>query len=138
MDPGEVEVDPLGTTTGVFHILISDDEPLVARFVKEALRQQGHFAEVCKDREELLHRLEDEKFRVLFLDLILPGASGLEIVRRIRRQGKNVAVILMSTSIEEDVRAAMEEMNPMEFLQKPFGMGEIRTALQRVTDTIKC
>ncbi len=65
-------------------ILIVDDEASILAMLKEAFNQDGYTVRTAENAEDALKILKDETIRVMFLDLKLPGMSGIDLCRRIR------------------------------------------------------
>ena len=126
------------SSTGIYRILVGDNEPMVTRFLKEALSQAGHFVDVCQTGEEAESKLKSAEFGILILDLGLSNHSGLQILQDIRQRGRRTGGILTSTGPSEEAQKACEEFERVQFLQKPFGLTELRTALERVSNVVKC
>ena len=126
------------SSTGIYRILVGDNEPMVTRFLKEALSQAGHFVDVAQTGEDAKAKLESAEFGILILDLGLSNHSGLQILQDLRRRGRRTGVILTSTGPSEEAHKACEEYQRVQFLQKPFGLMELRIALERVSNVVKC
>ena len=65
-------------------ILVVEDEPRMAELLRQGLTEEGHAVVVCLDGREGLSFAESEPFDLLLLDVMLPGADGFSIVRRLR------------------------------------------------------
>jgi DNA-binding response OmpR family regulator len=77
-------------------ILVVEDERKVAAFLRAGLEEQGIIVTVCHHGDEALARLGAESFDVALLDIMLPGRDGLSILRKLRTEGNNVPVILLT------------------------------------------
>jgi CheY-like chemotaxis protein len=113
-------------------ILYVEDDPLVLRTIKETLELEGWQVEPCADGLTALARLAGAThYDLLLLDHELPGASGLEIVRRARnlRHRQHVPVIILSAG---DCAPAALRAGADEFLRKPDGVGCLIETIQRL------
>jgi CheY-like chemotaxis protein len=113
-------------------ILYVEDDPLVLRTIKETLELEGWQVETCADGLTALARLAGAThYDLLLLDYELPGASGLEIVRRARnlRHRRRVPVIILSAG---DYAQAALRAGADEFLRKPDGVGCLIETIQRL------
>jgi FixJ family two-component response regulator len=72
------------------------------------------------------------RFTAVLLDLTMPGRSGLDIHREIRRVAADLPVVLMSGYSARDAREALVPGTPTAFLQKPFRTGALLAALRSV------
>ena len=77
-------------------ILIVDDEPPIRRFLRTALAAQDYRVEEAGDGEAALDFLKRNPVDLVILDLGLPGMDGLDVVRRLRGEGKTVPIIILS------------------------------------------
>ena len=114
-------------------ILVVDDEPTVREVVSEYLRRDGY--EVCElDRGDTVAQTV-ERFRpdLVVLDVMLPGASGMDLLRDGRVGG--VPVILLTARVEEADRILGLEFGADDYVTKPFSPRElvarVRTVLRR-------
>jgi CheY-like chemotaxis protein len=112
-------------------ILYADDYDLVLFTVKQMLEQEGWRVDVCRDGAGALKRIEgEEQYQLLIFDERLPGASGLELIRRVRASERlrNTPILMFTaTPCEEQALAAGADA----FLNKPGGIGELIETCRR-------
>jgi DNA-binding response OmpR family regulator len=125
------------SSKGIYRVLVADDEPQIANLVKQALLLDGHYVTTCGDGVEALKALSSARYSVLVLDILMPRKTGVQTVLDLRAAGDDVPVVLMSSFISEDARAACAGLERVVFLQKPFGIQELRDALRGVAGTVK-
>ena len=118
--------------------LIADDQLLICNVVREALIQDGHEVEVVRDGAEVLKNYIPERHTLLVLDIMMPRKTGVEIVRELRKREDNVPVVLMSSYMSDEVAQATEGIPNLVLLAKPFGLDNLRTAVERAVGTIVC
>ena len=118
--------------------LIADDQLLICNLVRETLLHDGHEVEVCTDGEAVLKSYRPEDFTLLVLDVMMPHRTGIEIVRDLRKNGDRVPVVLMSSYMSEDMAQAVEGLTNLVLLPKPFGLAELRNAVERAVGTLAC
>jgi two-component system response regulator RegX3 len=115
-------------------VLLVDDEEAVREALAGALRLDGFEVEVAGDAAEALAAFERVGPDVVLLDVVLPGQSGLEICRDIRRRSLVPILMISGRGREGDVVSALG-MGADDYLVKPFGIPEliarIRAALRR-------
>ena len=121
-------------------ILIVEDEFSISNFMKTVLEGDGYAVEVATCAAQACTALEKTKFNALLLDLGLPDADGLELLRQLR-QRYALPVIVVSARTEESEKVAALDSGADDYITKPFGSPEllarIRAALRRagpVTD----
>ena len=115
-------------------ILAVDDDPQALRYVRDALSKAGYIPVVTGDPEEALRLVEEEKPRLALLDLMLPGADGIELMRDILEMA-DVPVIFLSAYGRDELIARAFDMGAADYVVKPFSPTElaarIRAALRR-------
>jgi DNA-binding NtrC family response regulator len=129
---------PAATTRGAaaapppLKVLVVDDERLIRWSLREALEQEGYQVLEAGSAEEGLGLCDAEHPDIVFLDVRLPGMSGLEALRRLRTVDDTCAVIMMTAyaTVEEAVEALKQ--GAQEFLKKPFDLCEVRALLLKV------
>jgi two-component system, OmpR family, response regulator MprA len=112
-------------------ILVVDDERAVRDSLKRALELEGYDVELAADGEEALKRLGDEPLPdAVILDVLMPGADGLEVCRRLRRDGKGLPVLMLTARAEVDSRVAGLDAGADDYLPKPFALAELLARLR--------
>ncbi|WP_165886615.1 ATP-binding protein [Sphingomonas sp. PP-F2F-A104-K0414] len=113
-------------------ILVVEDNPDVGNFAISALADLGHAIVFARDAEEALDVLDGQttRFDVVFSDVMMPGMTGIELGREIRRRYPETAILLTSGYSEVISR---EGSHGFDLLRKPYSMGELAAALQRAT-----
>jgi DNA-binding response OmpR family regulator len=125
------------SSKGIHRILVADDDAQVASLVKQALLLDGHVVAVARDGAEALKAVAGAKFSALVLDILMPRKTGVQVLLELREADDDVPVVLMSSFISDDARNACEGLERVAFLQKPFGIDDLRVALESVVGTIK-
>jgi two-component system response regulator AtoC len=117
-----------------FTVLIVDDERTFARSIKLFLEEQGYEAEVANDGDRALQLLEKMHPDVVFLDLRLPKASGLDLLKRIRAYDPMVAVVMMTAhgTIENAVEAM--KLGAFDYVTKPVDLDEVKIIVDRAQE----
>lgn len=105
-------------------VLVVDDEPTVREVVASYLRRDGHEVVEAADGATAVGFVESRSFDLVVLDMMLPGVSGLDILRRIRRMG-DMPVIMLTARAEESDRVAGLELGADDYVVKPFSPREL-------------
>jgi two-component system, OmpR family, alkaline phosphatase synthesis response regulator PhoP len=103
-------------------VLIVDDEPNIVVSLEFLMQQAGYTVAVARDGEEAMARIADFRPDLILLDVMLPGASGFEIARRVRQNPRWAGMkILMLTAkgLEADRRKGIG-VGADRYLSKPF------------------
>ena len=106
------------------HILIVDDDAQLRQLVCKMLRTQGYRATAVAGGREMLETLRATPVDLIILDVMLPGASGLELCRHVR-QSSSVPILMLTAKSEETDRVLGLEMGADDYLTKPFGSREL-------------
>ncbi|MDQ1424495.1 MAG: two-component system, OmpR family, operon response regulator KdpE [Acidimicrobiaceae bacterium] len=116
-------------------VLCVDDEPQLLRTLGANLRARHYEVDLAMTGEQALLMAAESRPDVVILDLGLPGISGLEVIRRLRRWTTVPIVVLSARQGEADKIAALDA-GADDYVAKPFGIGEflarVRAALRRV------
>ena len=115
-------------------ILIVEDEAAIARFVELELRHEGYQVDKAEDGRAGLEQALAGQYDLVLLDIMLPALSGLEVLRRLRRE-KDTPVILLTARDTVMDKVSGLDMGADDYITKPFAIEEllarIRTALRK-------
>jgi CheY-like chemotaxis protein len=109
-------------------VLVIDDEVAVNNNIRKILNKKGYHVEQATGRDEALEKIAHSRFKLVLLDLKMPGVRGLELLQAIRENQPEAKVIIITgyASIETAVEAA--RMGAVDYLPKPFTPDEVRHA----------
>ena len=115
-------------------VLVVDDDPQALRYMRDALTRSGYEPIATADPQEALDLLRERQPQLVLLDLMLPGADGLELMTSIQ-QGGDPPVIFVSAYGQEELVTRALDQGAADYMVKPFSPGElaarIRAALRR-------
>ncbi len=117
-------------------VLVEDDGPL-RTLTARALREHGYAVRTAATGAEMWVALENEPADLVVLDIMLPGTSGIDLFRRLRRQS-DVPIIFVSARGSEEDRVLGLELGADDYLPKPFSSRELLArigAVLRRTDS---
>jgi DNA-binding response OmpR family regulator len=106
-------------------ILLIEDDPGMARGLTYNLLAEGYEVDHAADGEEGLKKVRAGGFDLLLLDLMLPKKSGFEILKRIRADGIEVPVIVLTARGAEVDKIAGLKLGADDYVTKPFSLGEL-------------
>lgn len=104
-------------------VLVEDDAPL-RTLTARALRENGYVVRTAATAAEMWVTLEGEPADLVVLDIMLPGSSGIDLFRRLRRQS-DVPIIFVSARSSEEDRVLGLELGADDYLAKPFSTREL-------------
>jgi len=113
-------------------ILVIDDEPVVGLSIQRTLAPGGHAIDVYQDAQAGLQAALAGGYDVIFLDLMLPGANGLELLAQIQAAdvSSEVVIIIGHSTVESAVEAMKQ--GATDYLPKPFSPDQLRLVVTKV------
>jgi two-component system copper resistance phosphate regulon response regulator CusR len=115
-------------------ILIVEDEPKVASFIKKGLEENNYEAEVAYDGLMAEKLVRSNQYDLFILDIIIPGINGLELCKRLKLINSNIPVLMLTALGTTDDKIIGFEAGASDYLVKPF---EFRELLARVKVLLK-
>ena len=110
------------------NILVIDDEVAVNNNIRKILAKKGYHVEQAITKDEALNKIQSRSYKLVLLDLKIPGVRGLELLKAVRDRNPATKVIIITgyASIETAVESA--RMGAVDYLPKPFTPNEVRNA----------
>lgn len=116
-------------------ILIVEDEPKTATYIKRGLTEAGFVVDCATDGRDGLHLALTDSYDLVLLDVMLPGIDGWQVLREMRRAGRQTPVMCVSARDHVNDRVKGLELGADDYLVKPFSFSEllarVRTLLRR-------
>jgi DNA-binding response OmpR family regulator len=114
-------------------LLVEDDEDL-GELVKYNLEKNQFKVDWVLDGKEALESIKTNRYNLIILDLMLPGISGLDICKEIRKNStnKDVPVIVLTALSDEDTKVKGFSMGADDYVTKPFSMKELLARIEAV------
>jgi two-component system copper resistance phosphate regulon response regulator CusR len=106
-------------------ILVIEDELKVAEFVARGLRDQRFAVDVAHDGQTGWEMASTCNYDLIILDLMLPGLSGLEVLKRVRRKGSQAPVLILTARAGMPEKVENFEAGADDYLTKPFAFDEL-------------
>lgn len=114
-------------------VLIVEDEARTARELLSGLEAAGIAGSVASSGEEALHLLEAHRFDAMVVDVMLPGMSGLTLVRRLREHNHVIPAVFLSAKGNLEDRLQGLEAGGDDYLAKPYSILEVVARLRTIT-----
>jgi two-component system OmpR family response regulator len=106
-------------------VLVTEDEPVMARLVSQALTEEGHVVEVVSTGERAIDSVRTAHYDLVLLDVMLPGLDGFATCRRLRDRGAGMPVLMLTARDEVDDRVRGLDAGADDYLCKPFSLPEL-------------
>jgi two-component system OmpR family response regulator len=117
-------------------VLVVEDDPDAAQFVKAALEAKHIGVRIAKDGGQAQASFQMHKPDFIILDVMLPGESGFEICERIKNQDENVPVLFLSAIDMEDARELAQRVGADGYLSKPVTAAELIDKVREIAETV--
>lgn len=112
-------------------ILIAEDEAILLRTIELRLKKDGHEIIVCVDGREALAKIEEQDPDLIIADIMMPFASGLEIVGAAKRRETKIPVVVLSAMEQESVVLEAFQLGADDYMTKPFSLEELSVRVKR-------
>jgi two-component system nitrogen regulation response regulator GlnG len=121
--------------TSAGRVLVADDEPSIRFVLRETLEAEGYEVTDVDNGEAALAALGEKPHQLAFLDIRMPGPSGLELLGRLQTLGSETAVVIITA--QNTFENAVEAMRrgALDYLVKPFGVAEVKALAAKAMRT---
>ena len=107
------------------HLLLVEDEPNLARGIRENLEAEGYAVEVVMDGRVALERALEREYGLVILDVMLPSMDGFAVCEAMRREGRDTPVLFLTARGGPDDRIRGLAVGGDDYLPKPFQLREL-------------
>ncbi|MEY2806763.1 MAG: response regulator transcription factor [Planctomycetia bacterium] len=118
-------------------ILVVEDEEALAIGLQHALAREGYEVVLARDGAAAQQALRDASHDLVLLDVMLPRKSGFEVLAQLRREGRSVPVVMLTSKNEEIDKVQGLDLGADDYMTKPFSLAEllarVRARLRRST-----
>jgi DNA-binding response OmpR family regulator len=122
----------LSTYAGVMHVVVVDDEPRMVELITGYLSEKDVQVTGAHDGTSALFAARQADVDAVVLDLMLPGMSGTEVCRQLRREGNDVPILMLTARGAVAERVAGLEAGADDYLVKPFALEELLARLRAI------
>jgi DNA-binding response OmpR family regulator len=120
-------------------VLIVEDNPRISGFLEKGLSEEGYQVATARDGDSGFVKASAEEFDLAIVDVMLPGRSGIELVRDLRDAGVALPVLLLTARDQTEDKIRGLDAGADDYLTKPFDFTELtarlRALLRRTTGT---
>ncbi|MCC6068896.1 phosphate regulon transcriptional regulator PhoB [Ferrovum sp. PN-J185] len=116
------------------NILLVEDEPAIQDLIAMNLRQAGHIPLTSSDAGEALEKVRETLPDLILVDWMLPGMSGIELIKRIRNneRTRNIPIIMLTARAEENDKLSGLDSGADDYITKPFSIRELNARIKAV------
>ena len=112
-------------------VLVIEDEVAVNNNIRKILAKKGYQVDQAVTKEEALRKIEQRAYKLVLLDLRIPGVRGLELMRAIREKRPDTMVIIITGYASIETAKETARLGAVDYLHKPFTPNEIREATEK-------
>ena len=114
-------------------ILIAEDERDLNELIRRKLTQEGYSVDACFDGSKALEYLDAAEYDGVILDIMMPGADGLQVLRQMRQRGDRTPVMFLTARDSIEDRVTGLDAGATDYLIKPFSFKELTARIRAMT-----
>lgn len=117
-------------------VLIVDEESLVNRFLESRLKREGFSVVFATDGQQALILIQDQKFDLILVDLMIPNVAGRELIMEIQRNPLNsqTPIIVLTSLSSDELIVDVLASGVKDYIMKPFSVNVIVAKLKQLTE----
>ena len=115
------------------HILVVEDERALCETIVRSLRRLAYSVDFCYDGDKALALLGVEQYDLVLLDLNLPGADGMTVLRTLRQKDRDTKVLILSARSAVSDKVEGLDAGANDYLAKPFHLEELAARIRSLT-----
>jgi len=115
-------------------ILVVDDEPVVREFISKVLTEEGHQVEAVDNAQDALEMVKSKTYRIILLDIKMPGMSGIELYKRFQKIAPSLArrVVFVTGDVMGTRTTSFLSKAKSPYITKPFDGKQLNIAINRI------
>ena len=107
------------------NVLVVDDDPAVVDMLSDVISRRGFKVVGVGSGEQAVKEMEKQRFDLIFLDLVLPGMSGVEALSSIKEMDKKAVVVIITGSADDPIALEAMSLGPLFLIRKPFRVNDV-------------
>lgn len=116
-------------------LLLCEDEKELSNALVKILKHYNYSVDAVYDGEEALLFLSTENYDAVILDIMMPKIDGFTVLKKLRENGNNVPVIMLTAKSQVDDKVAGLDLGANDYLTKPFDTKELLARIRAITRT---
>jgi DNA-binding NtrC family response regulator len=118
-------------------VLIAEDDKVLRLMTAKLLEVSGYQVSTCDDGQKAIQLIENNSYDLVITDLMMPGATGIEVLRATRRTQPRTMVIMITGSPSPQNLLEAKREGAYAYLQKPFNLKQFLSILQNAVEHIR-
>jgi DNA-binding response OmpR family regulator len=120
----------------VRRILLAEDEEIIRMLIVDTLEDEDYHVDEAADGEEALQLFEQNEYDLLILDYMMPGYSGMEVIKKVRAGLVNseVKILMLSAKSQKNEQEMILSVGANEFMPKPFSPLQLIEKVKAILD----
>jgi excisionase family DNA binding protein len=110
-------------------ILVVDDDVRIREVIKDFIDLQGYRTVTVGSGKEAIKQVEEKHFDLIFLDLVLPDVSGVEVMQKIKEKDRKVVIIIVTGYGDDPIALEAMSLGPLLLIRKPLKIADIMEVL---------
>ena len=115
-------------------ILVVDDEEVIRRLLTEVLAEEGYWVTTVSDGQQAIDLLERERFNLIITDMVMPGLSGIEVLRAAQRIDPLCPVIVLTGYPSVDSVRRLVRLGAADYIAKPFNVDVLKVTVAKLLE----
>ncbi len=117
-------------------ILYAEDEDVIRKNVAQTLRYYAKEVIEAKDGAEAYELYKKHKIDILYTDILMPNLNGIELVKKIRAEDKDIAIVMVTAHTDKDYLLKAVELHLEQYIVKPMNLKTLKTSLTKCVKNI--
>lgn len=118
-------------------VLIAEDDELILRTIEHKLLKEGYEVIIARNGKDAIDAIKDKEVDLVITDIMMPFASGIEILSIIKSIEKKIPVIMLSSLGQEEVVLEAFNLGAADFMIKPFSPNELIIRIKKLEATFR-
>jgi two-component system nitrogen regulation response regulator GlnG len=123
------------TVKSAARVLVADDEPSIRFVLRETLEEQGFEVVEVEDGDAALAALNAGEFQLAFVDIRMPGLTGLEVLDRLSQQATDTSIVIITAQNTFENAVEAMKRGALDYLGTPFGIAEVKALAAKTLRT---
>jgi CheY-like chemotaxis protein/glycine cleavage system H lipoate-binding protein len=114
--------------------MVVDDDKSICKSVANVLKNEGYIVDMVFSGEEALEKVEEKKYAIIIVDIMMPGMSGIDLLKEIKKKKPDITVIMITGY--PSIKTAVEsiKLSAFDYIPKPFTPDELRALVARALE----